>query len=67
MNEKTYNVRVVIDATSVMLLTPGQKMQSYSRDRLPPSILVLVKSLLIEDSNLCSSIASSLKEAPNEA
>lgn len=67
MKQKTYEVKVIIDSTEVIFLTPGQKAQRYLLCKLPKPIMSLLETLLIEDIEQCAYINNSLKEAPNEA
>ena len=67
MRQRTYHIKVVIDSTEVILLTPGQKAQRYLLKNLPRPILDLLQLLLVEDVEQCTLINKSLKEAPNEA
>lgn len=67
MRQKTYEVKVIIDSTEVILLTPGQKSKRYPLGTLPKPIKHLLETLLVEDIEQCAFLNNSLKEAPNEA
>lgn len=63
MNSKQYDIKLEIDADSVILRCPSGKHWTYKRDELPEHIYELAYRCLQDDAGLCQSISVSLKSA----
>lgn len=63
MNSKQYDIKLEIDADSVILRCPSGKHWKFDRDHLPQEIYELAYRCVQDDASLCQSIAGSLKVA----